>query len=56
MLDALEIVERGWGLSPSVTVAFNFVAVSTVSFLVVSLASRVGYLRTAFGVVAEPAR
>ena len=56
VLDALEIAERGWNLSPSATVAFNFIAVSMISFLVVALSARVPHLRIAFGITAEPAR
>jgi hypothetical protein len=50
VLDALEIAERGWSLSPVATVAFNFAAVSLISFLAVALASRNSFLRPVFGV------
>ena len=50
VLDLLEIAERGWTLRPAITVAFNFVAVTLLSFLAVLLASRVPILRNLFGV------
>lgn len=49
VLDLLEIAERDSMLRPAMTVAFNFVAVTLLSFLIVMLASRVAFLRGLFG-------
>ena len=49
VLDLLEIAERDWTFAPAITVAFNFVTVTTLSFLVVSLVSRVVVLRPFIG-------
>jgi surface polysaccharide O-acyltransferase-like enzyme len=56
ILDSLEIAQREWEAPAGVTVSFNFVAVTLISFLVVALASRVAFLRTAFGLSSETTR
>ena len=50
VLDLLEVAERGWTLRPAITVTFNFVAVTLLSFQAVLLASHVPILRNLFSV------
>ena len=56
VLDSLEIAERGWDLQPGFVVVFNFIAVTTLSFLTVSLAARIPMLRPLFGLSSSEAR
>jgi len=50
VLDLLEIAERDWDLSPGPTVAFNFLVVTALSYLVVMAAARAPVLRSLFGI------